>query len=144
MVLNETIQKQSFKQSLSKSHSQMFFKIGVLKNFATGKHLCWSLFLIKLKKRLQHRCFLVNIAKYLRAAYFIEHLRWLLLSVWWSNCSVLGICRPSLSNQKHNVGWFLLKRFVDLGRLCSLHIISRNHSKTFSLINTHKAKTGFQ
>ena len=28
----------------------MFFKIGVLKNFATltGKHLCWSLFLIKL------------------------------------------------------------------------------------------------
>ena len=33
------------------SHSQMFFKIDVLKNFAilTGKHLCWSLFLIKLQ-----------------------------------------------------------------------------------------------
>ena len=32
------------------SHLQMFFKIGVLKNFAilTPKHLCWSLFLIKL------------------------------------------------------------------------------------------------
>ena len=32
------------------SCSQMFLKIGVLKNFAnfTGKHLCWSLFLIKL------------------------------------------------------------------------------------------------
>ena len=31
--------------------SQMFFKVGVLKNFAnfTGKHLCWSLFLIKLQ-----------------------------------------------------------------------------------------------
>ena len=31
--------------------SQMFFKIRVLKNFAnfTGKHLCWSLFLIKLQ-----------------------------------------------------------------------------------------------
>ena len=30
---------------------QMFFKIGVLKNSAnlTGKHLCWSLFLIKLQ-----------------------------------------------------------------------------------------------
>ena len=29
---------------------QMFFKKGVLKNFAliTGKHLCWSRFLIKL------------------------------------------------------------------------------------------------
>ena len=33
------------------NHSQMFFKIGVLKNFAifTGKCLCWSLFLIKLQ-----------------------------------------------------------------------------------------------
>ena len=33
------------------SRSQMFFKIDVLKNFAnfTGKHLCWSLFLIKLQ-----------------------------------------------------------------------------------------------
>ena len=34
------------------SGPQMFFKLGVLKNFAnfTGKHLCWSLFLIKLQK----------------------------------------------------------------------------------------------
>ena len=33
------------------SRSQMFFKVGVLKNFVsfTGKHLCWSLFLIKLQ-----------------------------------------------------------------------------------------------
>ena len=32
------------------SRSQMFFKIDVLKNFSifTGKHLCWSLFFIKL------------------------------------------------------------------------------------------------
>ena len=41
----------------------MFFKIGVIKNLATflGKHLSWSLFLIKLQ--LQRRCFPVNIAK---------------------------------------------------------------------------------
>ena len=34
-------------QSSRGSHSQMLFKIGVLKNFSnfTGKHLCWSLFL---------------------------------------------------------------------------------------------------
>ena len=34
------------------SHSQMFFRIGVLKNFAvfTGKQLCWSLFLTELKR----------------------------------------------------------------------------------------------
>ena len=31
--------------------AEMFFKIGVLTNFAifTGKHLCWSLLLIKLQ-----------------------------------------------------------------------------------------------
>ena len=36
--------------SFRSSHSQKFFKIGILKNFAifTRKHLCWSLFLIKL------------------------------------------------------------------------------------------------
>ena len=34
-----------------KQSSQMFFKIGVLKNLAyfKGKHVCWSLFLIKLQ-----------------------------------------------------------------------------------------------
>ena len=33
------------------SRSQMFFKIGVQKNFTMfiGKHLCWSLFLIQLQ-----------------------------------------------------------------------------------------------
>ena len=38
--------------TISRSYcSQMFFKIHVLKNFAvfTEKHLCWSLFLIKLQ-----------------------------------------------------------------------------------------------
>ena len=66
-----------------------FLKIGALKNFAlfTEKHLRWSLFFNKFaslnacnffKKRLQHRCFAVNIAKFLRTASFIEHLRWLL------------------------------------------------------------------
>ena len=52
------------------SRSQIFFKIGALKNF--GKQLCWSLFLIKLqakvfnliKKKFQHKCFPVNIAKF--------------------------------------------------------------------------------
>ena len=69
--------------------SQMFFKIGVLKNCSIfkEKHLCWSLFLIKLqplacniiKKRLQHKFFSVNIEKFLRTVFSIEHLRWLIL-----------------------------------------------------------------
>ena len=47
----------------------------VLKNLAIfpGRHLCWSLLLIKLQafrpKRLQSRCFPVNIAKFLRLAF---------------------------------------------------------------------------
>ena len=58
----------------------MFFKIGALKNFAvfTGKHLCWNLFLMKLQA---FRCFPVNIAKFLTTAFFIDHLRWLLLQM---------------------------------------------------------------
>ena len=72
------------------SRPEVFCKKGVLRNFAkfTGKHLCQSLFLIKLqasrpptlsKKRLWHRCFPVNFAKFLRSPFYIEHLWWLLL-----------------------------------------------------------------
>ena len=56
---------------------EVFCKKCVLRNFAkfTGKHLCQSLFFNKvsgvrpailLKKRLWHRCFPVNFAKFLR------------------------------------------------------------------------------
>ena len=38
----------------------MFFTIGVLKNFETGKHLFW---------RLQHRCFPVKFAKFLKTPF---------------------------------------------------------------------------
>ena len=54
----------------------MFIKTVVLKNFAilTGKHLCWSLFLVCnfIKKRFQCRRFPVNIAKFLKTAFFIN------------------------------------------------------------------------
>ena len=80
-----------------KQPSQMFFKIGV-QNIHTKTSVLESLFVAGLraglrvqgsscrsqgcnflKKRLQHRCFPVNIAKYLRTPFFTEHLRWLLL-----------------------------------------------------------------
>ena len=59
----------------------MFCKKGILKNVAkfTGKHLCQTLFFNKfagfrpatlLKKRLWHRCFPVNIVKFLRTPFF--------------------------------------------------------------------------
>ena len=53
----------------------------------------------------------------------------------------LSLClRPSLLNQKHNVGWFLLRKFVDLLRVSSLHIINRNHSNKLFLLDLQKAK----
>ena len=64
------------------SNEEMFLKIGILNNFAifTGKHLSWSLFLSKsTKKKLQHRRFLLNNAKFSGTAFFIEHIRWLFL-----------------------------------------------------------------
>ena len=58
---------------------QIFLKIGILKSFTnfTGKHLCWSLFLKNLQaeglqlhiKRIQHRCFPVKFAKFLRTPF---------------------------------------------------------------------------
>ena len=50
----------------------MFFKIVVkiLENF-TGKHLCWSLFLITfITNRLQHRFFMVKFAKFLATCFY--------------------------------------------------------------------------
>ena len=68
----------------------MFFKESVQKIFQNSqKTPVLSLFFNEvgglrpatlLKKRLQHRRFPVNFAKFLRAPFFIEHLRWLFLS----------------------------------------------------------------
>ena len=68
------------------SHQSCSIIKGVLRNFVkfTGKHLCQNLFFNKvaglrpatlLKKRLWHRCFPVNFAKFLRTPFFTEHLR---------------------------------------------------------------------
>ena len=82
------------------SRPEMFCKKGFLRNFAkfTGKYLRQSLFFNKvtglslffdniadlspatlLKKRLWHRYFSVNFAKFLRTSFVTEHLRWLFL-----------------------------------------------------------------
>ena len=64
---------------------QLFFKTDVTRNFAifTGKHLCCSLFLIKLqairhfnlvKNETSKQVIPVNIAKFLQTAFLMEHL----------------------------------------------------------------------
>ena len=73
---------------------------GVLKNFVifTGKHLCWSLFLIKLQackfieKRLEHWCFSLHVKKFLTTSVlenFRERLLLIILLVL-SNLFVFG------------------------------------------------------
>ena len=59
LLLRFTILYSSYQQ---KQPPDVFCKKAALKNFAifTGKHLCWSLFLIKLQA---FRCFSMNIAK---------------------------------------------------------------------------------
>ena len=71
------------------SRPEVFCINGVLGNFGkfTGKRLCQSHLCffnkglrpaILFKKRLLHRCFPVNFAKFLRTPFLTEHLRWLL------------------------------------------------------------------
>ena len=70
------------------NHWRCSVKKGVLKNFAklTGKHLCLSLFFNKvasrrsatlLKKKLWHRCFPVDFAKFLRTPFFYSFAKFL-------------------------------------------------------------------
>ena len=83
------------------SHRKCSVKKGVIRNFTkfTGKYLCQRLFFNKIeglrpatlfKKRLCHRCFPLNIVKFLRTPFCIEHFWWLLL-----------IIVPWLSERKH-------------------------------------------
>ena len=83
--LNKThpVEKQSPGGVLSKRSSYKFYKIhrkipvpeSFFKNIASLRPVNL------LKKRLWHRCFPVNFAKFLRTPFFIEHLEWLLLPI---------------------------------------------------------------
>ena len=57
---------------LRSSRQKCSVRKGVLRNFAPATLL---------KKRLWHRCFLVNFEKFLGTPFLTEHLRWLLLQV---------------------------------------------------------------
>ena len=89
-------------------------KIGILKKFAiiTEKHLCWSLFLIKLQTwrpaALLNRDSSTGISmwilqKFLRTALFIKHLRWLLLNKLKTNVKSTFILLSLLWNWIQNV-----------------------------------------
>ena len=86
------LQTQSFLSRYRSSHQCCSMKKGVLRNFAefTGKHLYQSLVFNKvaglrpatlLKKRLWHRCFTKNFAKFLRTPFLRNTSGRLLLQV---------------------------------------------------------------
>ena len=89
--------------SESRATVQVFYKIGVLKNFAkfTEKHVCWSLFFDKVmsagslqlyqKMRLQHRCFSVNFTKFLKAPFLQNTSGRLLLKPQWNRSRNLQV-----------------------------------------------------
>ena len=129
----------------------MFFKIGVLKHFSifTRKHLSWNYFLIKfqacrpaiLSKRDFNTDVFSECCEIFKHIFFQEHLR-AAASIfksesqyynYWASADLLFLI-------KNNVGWFLLRRFVDLIRVYSLLITSGNHSNRF-MIDLQKTKT---
>ena len=57
------------------SHQRCSVKEGALKNLRnfTGKHLCWSLFLIKVWSLFQRRCFPKKFAKFL-ATFILKNI----------------------------------------------------------------------
>ena len=67
------------KGSIAKSsRSQMFYQIGIFKNFAKFISKAAGLACNFFKKEIWH-CVPGNIAKFLRTPFFTEYLRWLLL-----------------------------------------------------------------
>ena len=134
------------------SRLQMFFKVDVLKNFVifAGKHLCWSYFLIKLQawtspivlKRDSNTGVFLWILRN-----FSEYLFWRTFANGYfctSNHKVSSEYWAYFLNQKHDVGWFLLSRSVDLVRLYSLLIISSSYSNTFLLLDLQKNKSNLK
>ena len=85
-MLESLFNKVAGLQQNRSSRLQMFFKLGALKNCAnfTGKHLCWSLFLIKFLtnfiKDTPTQVFSCEIWKIFQNSFSTEHLLWLFLS----------------------------------------------------------------
>ena len=69
-----------------------FVKKGILRNFAKfiGKHLCQPATLSK--KRLWHKCFLVNFSKFLIITFPTEQFQWQLLNTEENSGRRQGVC----------------------------------------------------
>ena len=93
----------TFYSQFRRSHNQISFNIGVLKDFATRKHMCCRILLTS-KKDSSTGVFLWILWNFYEKLFYRTSVAPFLSLI--ENCSVLGICRPYLLNKKHNVGWF--------------------------------------
>ena len=117
----------------------MFFEIGVLKNFAIfpGKHLCWSFFLIKLNRRLVILQSYIHVNEvifesntgvfllvFLRAAFSIKHVWWLLLYVY---------------HLRKNLGreWFRKQMTFELSDIVVAHNVRIGLNRTVIVLLSH-------
>ena len=75
----------------------------------TGKHLCWSETYNFIKKRIQHGCFPVKFAKFLRTSFFTEPFRWLLLFTLpcYTYLLIRALRAATLSKRDSDTGVFL-------------------------------------
>ena len=115
---------------------QTFFKTGVRNvTIFTGKHLYWSLFLIKSQALLPATLFQPCSKRNFNTneQLFLKNTCWLLLSFWWGNCSMMDICKSSL-NQNKKCWMVSTKKVGRSGQSMFLHI-SRNQSNMLLLIN---------
>ena len=111
LFMSENFQINIKGKTLRSSRSQMFYKIPVLKHFAalSRKHLCWSLFLIKLqawskflKKTFQYRIFRMNIAKFSRTPISKNICKRMRIRLWrLSYFSVIPAFPPYLDQKNH-------------------------------------------
>ena len=85
-ILRDVLKNRSsilLKEGLQNQSSQIFFKIGGLKNFHRKTPVLESLFnkfsdlqaCCFIKKRFHHKCFPVKFAKFLRTPFLKKHLR---------------------------------------------------------------------
>ena len=138
--------KEVISQKGQKQPPELFYKKGVVRNFAkcTGKHLCQSHFLNKvgsrpatlLKQRLCHRCFPVNFAKFLRT-FFLQNTsgRLRLKRKKMSLLSILITFFLSMNCKKKKTEDIYLLGFYQLQ---TLHLLQKSYNafRIFWLINT--------
>ena len=129
MTLKAILQKGRSKEALPKVSSEAAIRR------CSSKHLCLSLFLIKLQVLWPAPLF----KREFNVCVFLWILQKFYEKLFWQKTSA-GICRSALLNQKQ-CGIVSTKKGIFGHSTGYLHISGRNHSNMLLLINLQKSKT---